>query len=85
MLFEPASAETQLRLRRVAGKLLGEQVRYHAESRALGTGGETVHSVGLGEVLSVTDQHVIFTSSDGEEIVGLGNLRDIEIDVSLVP
>jgi hypothetical protein len=82
MLYEPASAEAQLRLRRVAGKLLGEQVRYHAESRALGISGESVRSVRLGEVLSVTDEHVIFASAVGEDVVGLGDLRSIEIDAA---
>jgi hypothetical protein len=85
MLYSPASAEAQRRLRRVAGKLLGEQVRYHAESRALGISGETVRNVGLGEVLSVTDKHVIFSSPHGEDVVGLGDLRSIEIDAAPLP
>jgi hypothetical protein len=82
MLYEPVSAEAQRRLRRVAGKLLGEQVRYHAESRALGISGETVRNVGVGKVLSVTDEHIIFTSPDGEDVVGLGDLRSLEIDAA---
>jgi hypothetical protein len=78
--FQPASAETQRRLRRVALKLLGEQVRYSTERRALGTAGGSVHTVGVGEVQSVTDQHIIFTSATGEDVVGLGDLRAIDID-----
>jgi hypothetical protein len=85
MPHEPASAEAQRRLRRVAGKLLGEQVRYHTESLTLGMGGETVRTAGLGEVLSVTDRHVTFTGPDGEDVVGLGDLRSIEIDAATHP
>jgi hypothetical protein len=82
MLYEPVSAEAQRRLRRVAGKLLGEQVRYHAESRALGISGESVRNAGLGKVLSVTDEHIIFASPNGEDVVGLGDLHSLEINVA---
>ena len=85
MLFEPASAETQHRLRRVASKLLGEEVHYHTEYRGLGVAGATVRSVGLGEILSVTDQHIIFTGVHGEEVIGLGNLRSLDIDAGAGP
>jgi hypothetical protein len=80
MTFEPTRADFQVRLRRIAGKLVDEFVRYQADFHAPGRiDGDQLRVFGAGIVVSVDVHHVVFALGHERNTVPFSNLRAVRV------